>query len=145
MEKKFKHAKIATHDVGPMVYQEFTLLTRCVYGVVAAIFFVIICVQSLSATHGAIKITHFDKLAHFAAYFALAFVSLPALSKLRPAFVWVLLLFVGMGMEVLQWAMRAGRQFDLIDGLANGLGALSAIIAWMVISTLWKSGRIKSV
>jgi len=76
------------------------------------------------------RINLWDKFNHFAAYAVLAvllvrFVAVwwpPTLRVL--AISWLLCSASGLLLEVLQWAMAMGRQFEVGDLLANGLGAL---------------------
>lgn len=77
-----------------------------------------------------------DKFSHYAAYAVLALLLLLALSagrsrSLRPfGAVWLISSTFGLLVEVLQWAMGAGRQWELGDLLANALGALSVCVVF---------------
>lgn len=71
-----------------------------------------------------------DKFSHLAAYAILAALLVHTLGSRYPLTsrllisVWLGCTSFGLLLECLQWAMALGRQFELGDLLANGLGAL---------------------
>lgn len=67
---------------------------------------------------------HFDKVAHFAAHSILSFLFLLNWNKLNLAFIQSLC--IGVGIEVAQYFVPS-RSFDVLDMLANSLGALFLI------------------
>ena len=84
-----------------------------------------------------------DKLHHFSAYAVLAALLLFVLSAQRALSgrilfaAWLTCFGYGLLLELLQWAMAAGRCFELADLFANGLGALLACL----FCVLFRHGR----
>lgn len=71
-----------------------------------------------------------DKVAHLAAFFVLALSGRLAFPRLpEPAF-WLGFLFLALGLEYLQGAVRPLRLFSLADAGANALGTALAAAAW---------------
>jgi VanZ family protein len=78
------------------------------------------------------SLPNWDKLNHFAAYAILAMLLARALIAWHhPSFrllavAWSVCMGYGLLLESLQWLMGIGRQWELGDLLANGLGSLAA-------------------
>jgi len=76
------------------------------------------------------RINLWDKFSHFAAYAVLAVLLVRFVAVWWPPLLrvlvisWLICFASGLLLEVLQWAMAMGRQFEIGDLLANGLGAL---------------------
>ena len=88
----------------------------------------LITVVSLQPGTGAVPLfPHIDKLEHFAAYFAVAGLALPAFRNVLFAF--ALAALWGVGVEVLQDVVATGRDASVSDAIANSLGALSGVWA----------------
>lgn len=103
----------------------------------AVVFLGAILVLSLSRiTHTPININHADKIAHGFAYFSLGFAALPAMGKIRVSLIWAVITLCGVGVEVMQWMMRHGRQGDVLDALANSTGALLSVLFWLAVSSV---------
>lgn len=72
-----------------------------------------------------------DKFSHFAAYAVLALMLVGVVNDWREslprvlAVCWLLCFGYGLLLELLQWGMALGRQFEVGDLVANGLGALA--------------------
>lgn len=80
-----------------------------------------------------------DKVQHFAAYAGLTLLGFTALGRRS----WPLLLGVvalGAGVEVLQTMLPTGRMGSALDGLANTVGALSALAAWTAAKRIRRPG-----
>jgi VanZ family protein len=98
----------------------------------------------------ALRIPHLDKLVHFVFYlvmFVTAFFVikdhfLPRL-KLRTV-LWGVLSFTiiyGMIIEVLQYTLTVNRQGDIMDALANSMGAIVGLM--LTKSLIYKGGSLK--
>lgn len=81
-----------------------------------------------------------DKFNHFAAYAVLALLLIRTLTvkcnvsiRLLGAS-WLACAVYGLLLEGLQWVMEAGRQWEVADLLANGLGALAACVIFRHIA-----------
>jgi len=118
------------------IYQSFSPGLRLVFGILAFLLAGAILVISLSPAQPSLAATHMDKVGHVTAYLLLGGLTLPALSHLRPLVVWVCLVLFGGAIELFQGLMNTGRSADLLDGVANGFGALLAILFWAVLSKL---------
>ena len=70
---------------------------------------------------------HIDKLEHFAAYFAVAALALPACRNAFLAFAFAALW--GAGVELLQGTVATDRDASLLDAAANTAGALAGVWA----------------
>jgi VanZ family protein len=116
------------------VYQKFGVVSRRLFGSVAVSFFVLIVVKTLEPGGTAVSPYFSDKIAHFVAYFMLAAVSFPALPKIKTIWVLLGLCGVGVGLELAQGIMDLGRSMSFWDSVANAMGAVFALIVWMVIS-----------
>lgn len=102
--------------------------------ILAAVLIAAIIYLSLRASSGLPPVTHADKVSHLIAYFALATclgLGLPRLSLiLLVAFAFIF----GVGIEVAQGMMGAGRSFSYLDMLANLLGAIIAsAFVWILL------------
>ncbi|MCM2263934.1 MAG: VanZ family protein [Desulfuromonadales bacterium] len=81
-----------------------------------------------------------DKFNHFAAYVILTFLLIRALTTwyaVSPRLLtvaWMVCASYGLLLEGLQWAMEAGRQWEVADLLANGFGALVACVLFRHIN-----------
>ncbi|MES2255940.1 MAG: hypothetical protein V4559_12985 [Pseudomonadota bacterium] len=78
-----------------------------------------------------------DKLDHFTAYFGLAAMA-TMITGLRPRLVWLiggLILFSG-GLELVQALMS--RDAEILDFIANSLGALSGVLTAVTILLLFR-------
>ena len=83
-------------------------------------------------THASVN----DKLEHFGAYAALSLWFAGIYPRSRYAIIAVGLFLLGVSMEFLQAAMRAGRMKDFHDVIANSIG----IAVGLTIAVLWLSG-----
>ncbi len=77
-----------------------------------------------------------DKFLHFIAYGVLAGLAGIAWPARGLKFVFITILFWGLGIELLQAFMPLGREGSFYDGFANGLGALSACTVLHLLS-IW--------
>jgi len=81
-----------------------------------------------------------DKLNHFAAYAVLALLLMRVLLARRKATIrllviaWAACAAYGALLEGLQWLMGIGRQWEVGDLLANGLGALVSCVVFCLIA-----------
>jgi CRP-like cAMP-binding protein len=92
--------------------------TRFLIGLAAVTGIVLVTMQSFVG--GGEEFLRADKLIHFTGY---SLLSLLFVLALRPAlFVPTLIGLVGMGLLIEFIQPRTGREFDLMDGLANGIG-----------------------
>ena len=88
----------------------------------------LITVVSLQPGTGAVPLfPHIDKLEHFAAYFAVAGLAVPAFRNALLAF--ALAALWGAGVEVLQATVAADRDASVLDAAANTAGALAGVWA----------------
>jgi len=85
-----------------------------------------------------LDIPHLDKLSHFAAYVLLVLLWSMALVQkttkikaARIAFYGSILL--GVILEILQWQLNVGRHFEILDIIANIIGAIIGLIAFYKI------------
>lgn len=109
------------------------------YGWLPASFTVFIMYMSLlPGGAGVMKmfgIPHFDKVLHFGAYACMTFLWYWAIRKGTGAgsaagmYVFGVCLLLGCLLEAGQYWMHAGRSFEALDMVANGLGALAGIVA----------------
>lgn len=82
-----------------------------------------------------------DKLEHFAAYAVLAAGAVQLFARrLSWAFVCLLLVLMGIGLEYLQAQMGLGRMLDRNDALANTIGVL---IGLATSFTPWRDGLLR--
>lgn len=91
--------------------------------------------KSLVPTVSIPQITHFDKLLHFVAYFGLAFIfTMGAARRIKPLFICLLVIAYGSLIEVLQYFMALGRSGSVLDGVANGVGAIvgTALASYLI-------------
>ena len=94
-----------------------------------------------------IKIPHFDKFVHFTFYFTMVILGILAVReyfetpvKFKKVMVYVLLFAVAYGIiiEVLQYTLTSNRQGDILDALANTIGALLGMwVAKFLFSKKW--------
>lgn len=85
--------------------------------------------------------SHSDKVIHLAAFFVLALSGRLAYPRLaEPAF-WLTFLFLAVGLEYLQGALRPLRLFSLADAAANALGTGLAAGAWLWARTSLSPGN----
>ena len=93
-----------------------------------------------------IKIPHFDKFVHFTFYFIMVILGILAvreylktLVKFSKVMVYMLLFAViyGIIIEVLQYTWTINRQGDILDALANTVGALLG----MWVAKIWFSRK----
>lgn len=79
-----------------------------------------------------------DKIKHFAAYAGVGFLGMIAASSNKHR-IWLVIAMIAFGlvMEGVQYFLPT-RQFELLDGVANTLGVLSALGAYYVYNRLRK-------
>lgn len=89
----------------------------------------VVVVASLIPVSGLPEVPkNFDKVEHFVAYAALSAGAVQLFVwRLSWAFVCVLLVLMGIGLEHLQAQMALGRMLDRADALANTLGVLTGL------------------
>jgi len=80
---------------------------------------------------------HADKVIHWGMYFGLSFLFIPACLKeqnYKTSYLIALIisLFIGIGMEFLQPLISKGRSAEIADGIADGIGAITGIIAYQL-------------
>ncbi|MEE9347729.1 MAG: VanZ family protein [Robiginitomaculum sp.] len=97
--------------------------------------------QSLRGVAPAVHITNFDKIMHFIAYFSLAGLWSAALPKRSLAHIIGALIALGIGIEIAQGLMSAGRTASPYDAIANGLGALAGAGLSAIILNRSVSGK----
>lgn len=80
-----------------------------------------------------------DKIGHFGAYFIFTLMVLNYLKSLHVEsalfYAFIIAVFYGFLIELLQKYLTTGREYDIYDALANGFGA---VIAVLFISTYRK-------
>ena len=83
-------------------------------------------------------IPHFDKIAHLGAYGVWSFLFLLAAQKtfgsIKTKKWWIVgsLAIIGIGLEYGQLFMHEGRSFELLDMIANGVGAVFGILGMLI-------------
>ncbi len=127
-----------------MIYRKFPLPVQVVFALMAIFLVGFISYESLVAVSAEPMTNHLDKLIHLLAYGALGFVTLPALRHISPALIWVGTGMFGVLIEILQGQMGIGRNAELWDGVANFSGAFLAVIAWVLISSLFRTVASKA-
>ena len=85
-----------------------------------------------------LNIPHFDKVSHLAAYLLLVFLWSSALfqktTKIKAARIsFYGSIFLGIILEILQWQLNFGRHFEILDIIANIIGAILGLIAFYKI------------
>ncbi|MEM9545436.1 MAG: VanZ family protein [Bacteroidota bacterium] len=88
-----------------------------------------------------LDIPHFDKLSHFAAYALLVFFWSMALvqktAKIKAARIsFYGSIALGIVLEILQWQLNVGRHFEILDIIANIIGAIFGLIVFYKIFKL---------
>lgn len=89
-------------------------------------------------------IPHFDKVAHIGAYAVWSFLFLVAAQKtsgsIKTKKWWIVgtLAIVGCSLEYGQLYMHDGRSFELLDMIANGVGAICGIFGIMIFGKYLK-------
>ena len=89
-------------------------------------------------------IPHFDKIAHLGAYGVWSFLFLLAAQKtfgsIKTKRWWIVgsLAIIGIGLEYGQLFMHEGRSFELLDMIANGVGAICGIFGIMIFKKFLK-------
>jgi VanZ family protein len=84
-----------------------------------------------------LELTHLDKLEHTLAYFVLGlswFFSLKRKTILNKLIVFLICVFYGILLEVLQENITTYRTGDYLDGIANSLGVCFALLIFNLIS-----------
>lgn len=132
------------------------MLKKLLYKILFISWMVFVTFSSLFSFEGmkmgsfALRIPHLDKLVHFVFYlvmFVTAFFAvkdhfLPRL-KLRTV-LWGVLSFTiiyGMIIEVLQYTLTVNRQGDIMDALANSMGAIVGLM--LTKGLIYKGGSLK--
>ncbi|WP_281542337.1 VanZ family protein [Maribacter aestuarii] len=127
------------------------MLSKVLYRILFAGWLVFVTFASLSTfeTSGSslTKIPHFDKFVHFIFYFIMVILGVLAVReylktsiKFSKVMVCVLLFAViyGIIIEVLQYTWTINRQGDILDALANTVGALLGMwVARILFSRKW--------
>lgn len=84
------------------------------------------------------SIVHFDKLLHAGVYLVMAgLVSFAIKKDNKPVSYWSVILFCGLWgvlMEVLQYCLASGRDFDVFDIIANIIGSLVGVAGFKFYS-----------
>ena len=97
-----------------------------------------------------INIPHMDKIVHFIFYFIMVVLGFLALRNdfkhrfsLKKTLLWVVLFSIiyGIIIEVLQYTITVDRQGDILDALANSIGAFMGLL--LVKSTNCRDGSLK--
>ncbi len=124
-----------------LIYNTFPRPVRYSFVVLTFALMTFIFFQSLTPVRINIDTHNTDKMVHFAAYFILASIALPAFPKTNALF--VLLAVIGFGglIEFLQGLNFVGRTPDIWDFFANGLGAICAWVGWQATSAIWRHIR----
>ncbi|HHL42962.1 MAG TPA: hypothetical protein ENJ42_05030 [Hellea balneolensis] len=120
----------------PFIYQKFGLALRTVSRIAVLGFLVLIIVKTLEPAVGGTSWFFSDKVAHFTAYCALAFVSLPAFPRTKPLWVLLSLCVLGIVLEIAQGVMGLGRTASFWDAVANASGAFFALFIWWSLSKI---------
>ncbi|WP_158657074.1 VanZ family protein [Maribacter cobaltidurans] len=98
----------------------------------------------------AFNVPHVDKLVHFIFYFIMVILGFLALRNdfkhrfsLKRTLLWIVLFSIiyGIIIEVLQYTITVDRQGDILDALANSLGAFMGLL--LVKSTKYRDGSLK--
>ena len=101
----------------------------------------IVIYESLIAASSSPAMNHFDKIVHFAAYFALVVLGLCAFPKAHMGWIVGAMIVLGTGLEAAQGLMGLGRSASLGDLIANAIGACTAALCWMVFIGLRTSPK----
>lgn len=106
------------------------LLAHSSLYIAIAITMVIAYLSLANIGSASINFTHFDKIKHFIAYFALTFFWLLACkeNKKLKLLVIVLCVFYGIVIEVLQVTLTSYRYAEYLDILANSTGTVVALL-----------------
>ena len=85
-----------------------------------------------------LDIPHLDKISHFAAYGLLVFLWSIALvektTKIKAARIsFYSSIALGIVLEILQWLLNVGRHFEILDIIANIIGAIIGLVAFYKI------------
>jgi len=117
-----------------MLYTKFEQKLRWLFMGLAIALAAIILVKSLTPALPSLNINNADKFIHVIAYLILGAVTLPALPRVRPVLVVLGVAGFGAGIEVLQGMINTGRSADIYDAFANALGAVLAVIIWVLLT-----------
>ena len=117
-----------------MLYTKFGQDLQRSFTGLAIAFATIILVKSLTPALPSLSINNVDKYIHVIAYLVLGVVTLPALPHIRPVLVCLGVAGFGAGIEILQGIINTGRSADIYDGVANALGAVLAVIIWIIFT-----------
>jgi VanZ family protein len=92
---------------------------------------------SLQTRYGFAVPHGFDKVEHFSTYTFLAVWFTGLLQRPRYWLAMLGLLGLGLAMEILQWAMRAGRTGDPYDMAANTCGVVAGLMLALLLTGGW--------
>lgn len=101
----------------------------------------LIAFLSLKTIHidNPLKISFFDKILHFCAYFSLTLSWLFAFREKKKKYIIILLIFCyGILMELLQGWIAPNRTKDIFDVFANGTGIVFALLSFKGIYKYYK-------
>ena len=101
----------------------------------------IIIYESLVPSNSTATINHFDKIAHFGAYFVLMVLAAFAYPKSRLIYLTGFVIIIGAAIEAAQGLMNLGRSASLGDLAANMLGACFAVCIWRAYIWLMASRK----
>lgn len=112
------------------IYQRLSLLLRRTFSILWTIFIFIGCSIPGSDIPKVNFFEQFDKLVHFVFFFILYTLWYFSfyLSKKNTILIFFVTLIYGFAIEFYQMYYVAGRSFDVWDGVADGIGALVALI-----------------
>lgn len=113
-------------------YKHIPAKARIVFATLALSFAILLTIVSLQETTAVATIAHFDKVTHIGAYFVLAALLVPALRRGAAAII-IATLF-GVLIETVQGLMTQSRNADILDALANFIGAMLGAGLWLAMA-----------
>ncbi len=120
-----------------MIYKKFSKKTNRLFAILTLALALLIFVKSLSVAMPSLHIHNSDKIIHAIAYFVLGVFALPAFTRVKPIWVFVLTSGFGVLIEILQGLMHTGRTADPMDALANAVGVGLAVVFWWFVSRIF--------
>lgn len=103
------------------------LLFKIIFSVATAI----VIYESLIPSDATSVPSHFDKVAHFGAYFTLVCLAALAFPKAKLWIIAGLMICLGTVLEGAQGLMNLGRSASIGDLIANSLGACVPVFSWV--------------
>ena len=123
----------------------FKSVLRLTLAAIWTFFVLILLIVPAVMVSGAGNIPHADKVAHFAVFAVLGLLWMAALRRpipQRSVFVFVGGLAFGILTEYLQAAHTAGRQGELMDVVADGVGLVAGIYTYRLLHRLRRTERV---